>query len=189
MNRVVAFGRAAAWPALMFVASSCGGEPRRSSARADSAVVAPGDRGAVRAPGNYVGLEYEVLPRRVTAMGGAVLPRMGSGAGGDFGFSYVRTPQGDMIWLESIGTAAKGGRPQRIVRAQLHIPALARDERLFMASCDVGRTLDGWVVAIAVNSPNATRFAEIRQAWRADPVAQRFDVIPIAGITCEEPGS
>ena len=187
MSRVAISTGRAAWLALLLFTASCGGEPRRSSARADSAVV--GSAPSARAPGNYVGLEYEVLPPRVSAMGGAVLPQMNSGAGGDFGFSYVRTPQGDMIWLESIDKATHGRRPRRMVRAQLRIPPLASDERLFMASCDVGRTLDGWVVAIAIHAPNTTRFTRVRQAWRADPVAQRFDVIPIDGITCEEPGS
>ncbi len=172
---------------LFVLAASCTGEPRRRSARTDTAIATP--RASSRTPGNYLGLEYEAPPRGITALGGAVLPPSGSNVGRDFGFSYVRTPQGDMIWLESIGQSAPGGRPRRLVHAQLRIPPLARDERLFMASCDVGGALDGRIVAIAVNAPNSTRFTQIRQAWRADPLARRFDVVPVAGISCEEPGT
>lgn len=45
------------------------------------------------------------------------------------------------------------------------------------------------VVAIVVNEPGASRFTGIRQAWRADAGAARFDVIPVDGVVCEEPGT
>jgi hypothetical protein len=58
-----------------------------------------------------------------------------------------------------------------------------------MASCDVDGRLDGRVVAVVVNEPNATKFTKVRQAWRVDVGNARFDVIPVAGITCEDPGA
>jgi hypothetical protein len=58
-----------------------------------------------------------------------------------------------------------------------------------MASCDVNGKLDGRVVAIVVNEANATKFTKIRQAWRTDASGGRFDVIPVAGISCEDPGA
>jgi hypothetical protein len=58
-----------------------------------------------------------------------------------------------------------------------------------MASCDVDGRLDSRVVAIVVNEANATKLTKVRQAWRADASNGRFDVIPVAGITCEDPGT
>ncbi len=139
---------------------------------------------AYRGATYYVGLHYSALPSRLTNEGGAVLPRTASGPKGDFAFTHVKTPRGDMIWLDSL---AKGATPTRVVRAELVIPPLANDERLFMASCDADGKLDTRIVAIVVNEKNATKFKQIRQAWRANTVSSRFDVIPVAGVTCEEP--
>ena len=75
------------------------------------------------------------------------------------------------------------------MRAELRLPPLAADERLMLASCDVGGRLDPFVVAIVVNEAGVSRLAKIRQAWRAEPRVGRFTIIPIAGIVCEDPGS
>ena len=58
-----------------------------------------------------------------------------------------------------------------------------------LASCDANGRLDPFVVAIVVNEANVTRFTKVRQAWRANAKAHRFDIIPVAGIVCEDPGS
>jgi hypothetical protein len=58
-----------------------------------------------------------------------------------------------------------------------------------LASCDVNGRLDPLVIAIVVNEASVTRFTKIRQAWRANPGSRRFDIIPVAGIVCEDPGS
>ena len=88
-----------------------------------------------------------------------------------------------MLWLETLD-----GR-ERVVRAELRVPPLAADERLMIGSCDVNGRLDARVVAIVVAEPGVTRLTKIRQAWRADAQAGRFDLLPVAGIVCEEPGS
>jgi len=142
----------------------------------------------VRGANNYVGLKYESLPSNLVYEGGAVLPRGTGGLNGDYDFSHVRTPRGDMIWLDTLA-AQGGGTPARIVRAELTIPPLANDERLFMASCDVGGKFDSRVVAIVVSEPNVTQFTKIRQAWRVNVRAARFDVIPVSGVVCEDPGT
>lgn len=103
-------------------------------------------------------------------------------------FRRVTTPRGDALWLDSI--VQRGGRTAaRIRRAELALPPLAADERIMLASCDVNGRLDPFVVAIVVSEANVTRYTKIRQAWRASPPARRFDIIPIAGIVCEDPGS
>ena len=136
------------------------------------------------ASGRYTGTRHDPLPAGIVSQGG-VLVRID---GADYAFTRVRTPAGDMIWLDSIAPAT-GQTPVKIVRAELPVPPLARDERLLMASCDVRGRLDGRVVAIVVGEANATKFANVRQAWRADPRLGRFEVIPVAGITCEDPGT
>ena len=92
-----------------------------------------------------------------------------------------------MVWLDSLVPGSQP--PIKIVRAELRVPPLARDERLFMASCDVNGRLAGRVIAVVVNEVGVTKFTKIRQAWRADPRRGRFDVIPVAGIACEDPGT
>jgi hypothetical protein len=139
---------------------------------------------AYRGATYYVGLHYTTLPSRLKNEGGAVLPHTANGLKGDFAFTHVKTPRGDMIWLDSL---SKGKNPTRVVRAELVIPPLANDERLFMASCDADGKFDSRIVAIVVNEAKATKFTQIRQAWRANTVSSRFDVIPLAGVTCEEP--
>jgi hypothetical protein len=144
---------------------------------------------AERAKANYVGLRYEELPRGFASVAGSVITPTPAGVSGDYAFSQVRTPKGEMVWLDSLGASTGNGNRARTVRAALIVPPLAKDERLFMASCDAKGALDPMVVAIVVNDPGATRFDKIRQAWRADPTTRRFALIPVEGIVCEEPGS
>jgi hypothetical protein len=135
------------------------------------------------AKGPYVGTRHNPLPPGVNYVEGATLHIDGAG----YVLSHVQTPDGDMVWLDSIVTGARP--PASIVRATVRVPNLARDERLLIASCDVNGQLDSRVVAIVVNEANATKFTKVRQAWRVDAQRGRFDVIPVAGITCEDPGS
>lgn len=162
----------------------------------DTAVSATGTTGATlttspaqRAKANYVGLRYEGLPRGFSYLAGSVITPAPAGSRGDYAFSQVRTPKGEMIWLDSLGATIRDGDRARTVRAALIVPPLAKDERLFMASCDAKGRLDPMVVAVVVNEPEATRYAKIRQAWRADVVTGRFELIPVDGIVCEDPGS
>jgi hypothetical protein len=122
------------------------------------------------------------LPRGVTLEGGATIPNT------DCVFRRVSTPRGDSLWLDSMNTNSRG-TATRIRRAELAVPPLAADERMMLASCDVNGRLDPFVVAIVVNETNATRFAKVRQAWRANPRTRAFDIVPVAGIVCEDPGS
>jgi len=142
-----------------------------------------------RAKANYVGLRYEGIPRGFTYLAGSVITPTPANVRGDYAFSQVRTPKGEMIWLDSLGASIGNGDRARTVRASLVIPPLAKDERLFMASCDASGELDPMIVAVVVNEPGATRFEKIRQAWRADMSTGRFVLIPVDGVTCEEPGS
>jgi len=63
-----------------------------------------------------------------------------------------------------------------------------------MSSCSTDGKLDPRVVAIVVTSQSATvdstrQLTAIRQAWRANGASGQFDVIPVTGIVCDEPGS
>jgi len=166
---------------------ACSSDATRKEAASD--VAAAGAAPASQSPpgvagGRYIGVRHGPLPAGVASLGGALVRIDGA----DYAFTHVRTPAGDMVWLDSI---ASGGAqtPAKIVRAELRVPPLARDERLLMASCDAGGRLDGRVVAIVVSEANVTKFTKVRQAWRTDARNGRFDVIPVAGISCEDPGT
>jgi hypothetical protein len=169
---------------------------RTASGRTGRASTTSGARGSRgdgartrRQPASYLGLQYDSLPSSFTYKGGSVVARTPRGPAADYDFAHVMTPRGEMIWLDTIASAPAHGPPTRMVRAELTIPPLANDERVFMASCDVEGKLDPLVVAIVVNEPNATRFTKVRQAWRANIRGARFDLIPVTGVTCEDPGS
>jgi len=171
------------------LAAACNTQDARSRARVDTAVGIRRPAPAGSTTTDYVGLQYDVLPEDFHFEGGAVIPPVNGGLAGNFDFARVSTPRGDMIWLDTLGPATSRGLPNRIVRAELRIPPLSADERLFMGSCDAGGKVDPRIVAIAVGPTNASRSAKIRQAWRANPRAARFDLIPVTGIACEEPGT
>jgi hypothetical protein len=158
--------------------------------RPDTAAAAPaGATGAMATQPNYVGLQYDSLPKGFTYRGGSFIPAGPATRNAEYDLSHVVTPSGDMVWLDTLGGPVGKGLRAKIVRAELMIPQLANDERLFMASCDVAGRLDPLVVALVVNEPNVTKFTKIRQAWRVNIPAARFDIVPVAGVTCEDPGS
>jgi hypothetical protein len=183
--------------AAVVLATACDRDAGSSRASSGGTGAAAGRSGATsgsagrakRQPASYLGLQYDSLPSSFTYKGGSAIPRAPRGPAVDYDFAHVMTPRGEMIWLDTIASAPAHGPPTRMVRAELTIPPLANDERVFMASCDVGGKLDPLVVAIVVNESNATRFTKVRQAWRANIRGARFDVIPVTGVTCEDPGS
>jgi hypothetical protein len=125
------------------------------------------------------------MPRGVSYVSGAVLPpRRG---GGEYEIAHLKTPRGEMIWFDSLAHTSRP-TPTRTVRAELRVPPLSRDERLFLASCNVNGKLDVRIVAIVVNEPNVTTFAKVRQAWRVNVERGEFELVPVTGITCEETG-
>lgn len=124
------------------------------------------------------GVRGESLPPGVKLEAGATIPNT------DYVFRRVATSRGDAIWLDSVGPDRT-----RIRRAELALPPLAADERVMLASCDMNGRLDPFVIAVVVNETNVSRFTKIRQAWRANAAERRFDMVPVAGIVCEDPGS
>ena len=173
---------------VVVIAVGCSREPIRKTGVTDTTAQTPTSSAPTSAPdlssGHYVGVHHDPLPAGVTNEGGALI-RLGSA---DYSISHVRARGVDMVWLDSI-VPGKAQDPEKIVRAELRIPPLARDERLFMASCDVNGRLDSRVVAIVVNEPSVAKLTKVRQAWRADAARGRFDVISVTGITCEDPGA
>jgi hypothetical protein len=136
------------------------------------------------ASGPYIGTRHNPLPAGVSFKGGTTF-RLGSA---EYALSHVATPEGEMIWLDSI-VSTSNHEPTMLVRASLRVPPLARDEQLLMGSCDANGHLDERVVAIAVKNPEDRRTTTIRQAWRADARRERFDVIPVTGVSCDDPGA
>jgi len=179
--------------AMAFSLSMCGQDAkpaRRGDSTSDSVggsnvTSSTRDASSIPGSGKYVVTVHGPLPTGVTLVGGSVIADK-FGHPSVFSFSHVRTPSGEMIWLDSVETRA-GGSTRQVVLAELPIPPLANDERLFMGSCDVRGRLDGSIVAIIVNEPNVSRFTKVREAWRADSRVRRFDLVPLEGVSCEDP--
>jgi hypothetical protein len=172
-------------------AAACTGGEAGKTARGDDAsaggTVVSAE--AFAAAAKYVGIRYDSLPSSFKFESGALLPKTPGTNVATFDLDRVRTPRGDMMWLDSLVAVPGRARPGRLVRAELKVPPLAADERLIASSCDVDGRFDPRVVAIVVVEPNATKFTSIRQAWRANAASGQFDVIPVTGIVCDEPGS
>ena len=181
----------ALWIMTSGVVGACAGEGsgragRDSTESAAGVVVSPA---AFTSAKKYVGIRYDSLPRTFAFVSGALISNGPGTSTTSFDMDLVRTPRGDMVWLDSIIAVSDRGRPSRIVRAELKVPPLAPDERLVMSSCDVDGRLDPRVVAIVVVGPAETQATSIRQAWRADAASGKFDVIPVTGVACGDPGS
>ena len=189
-NRINLFAMACA---VALAAGACGDysssdESRNIRSRDSGTAGRPATPEAVVGRTSYVGMRYGSLPSGFSYKAGSTFSR-GSSSPGRYAMSQVRTPRGDMLWLETLEPRDGRGSAERVVRAELRVPPLAADERLMIGSCDVNGRLDARVVAIVVADSGVTRLTKIRQAWRADTQAGRFDLLPVAGIVCEEPGS
>jgi hypothetical protein len=168
--------------AMLAAVSACSRESSRDARPTDTAIVASRQGATGASKSTDVTTRGAALPPGLKLVSGATIPNT------DYVFRRVATPRGDAIWLDSM--AQDGSRtPTRTRRADLALPPLSADERVMLASCDVNGRLDPLVVAIVVNDANVTRFRKVRQAWRANPGSRRFDIIPVAGIVCEDPGS
>ena len=182
MDRIASFAACCA----LALCAACGGsntsdENPRASRTGDSGIAARAStpQDFVHAT-SYVGMRYASLPAGFAYRAGSVI-QPGSSSG-RYTLSQVETPHGDMIWLEAIE------RRERVVYAELRTPPLAADERLLIGSCDLSGKLDPRIVAIVVADSGAVRFTKVRQAWRANAGMGQFDMLPVSGIVCEEPG-
>ena len=179
---------------IVIAAAACSGEGGRGGAGAsgDSGANAAGNvvsDAAFASASSYVGIRYDSLPAAFTFVSGALLPKSAGAMSGAFDLDRIRTPRGDMVWLDSIIRVPGRPRPSRIVRAELKVPPLAADERLAISSCEINAAADPRVVAIIVVNQDAKSTTTVRQAWRANLKSGEFDVIPVTGIACEDPGS
>ena len=160
----------------------------KSSASIDTAAAAqaPTSPPTSTGPASLVGLAYSTPPTGVTFVSGAVIP---TNAGAPtFDLAHVKTPNGDRLLLQTAGPKISGAASHLVV-ADLALPPMGPNEHLVMASCDVNGKLDPRVVAIVMIEPDTARFRKVCQAWRANPDAKRFDIVPVDGVVCEEPGS
>jgi hypothetical protein len=166
--------------ALLAALTACSRESSRGEHATDSAASSGRATSAAnkRSGAADSGLRGESLPPGVKLEAGATIPNT------DYVFRRVATSRGDAIWLDSMGRDRTRTR-----RAELALPPLAADERVMLASCDVNGRLDPFVIAVVVNETNVSRFTKIRQAWRANSAERKFDMVPVAGIVCEDPGS
>ena len=186
-------GAVAGTTLIVAVLAGCSGEASRSArdTSRDAGGNAAGSvitSAAFTTATSYLGIRYDSLPGAFTFESGALLPKAPGATGAAFDLDRIRTPRGEMVWLDSLVAVPGRARPGRIVRAELKIPPLASDERLMLGSCDVSAKPDPRVVAIVVVQSDSTRFTSIRQAWRADAGSGQFEVISVTDVTCTEPG-
>lgn len=180
MSRLKAFTELAV-AASMVVLYACSGESLRTSRSPDTMIGNPPQKSSA-APRRSAAVSATTLPPGVKFQSGATIPNS------DYVFRRVETPRGEMVWLDSVTQSTSGGASRQLL-TELRLPPLAPDERVMLASCDVSGRLDAFVVAIVVSEPNATRFTKVLQAWRADPHTRRFEILPVGGIVCEDPGT
>jgi hypothetical protein len=163
---------------LLAELSACSGDSPRGGESTDTAIASPRRAASAKSGTTGAASRGESLPPGVKLESGATIPNT------DYVIRRVATPRGGAIWLDSV---SQDHVPVR--RAEMALPPLATDERVMLASCDVNGRLDPFVVAIVVNETNVRRLTKVRQAWRANSEARRFDLLPLAGIVCEDPGS
>ena len=165
--------------AFLATLAACSRESSRGEKPNDSAIAASSRRAASKRSDIADSVvRGESLPPGVTLEAGATIPNT------DYVVRRVATSRGDAIWLDSMGR-----NRTRTRRAELALPPLAADERVMLASCDVNGRLDPFVIAVVVNETNVSRFTKVRQAWRANLAERKFEMVPVAGIVCEDPGS
>ncbi len=172
----------AAIAAAAVVLFACSGESLRSSRSPDTMIGNPAQKPSAASKRPSTVTATAKLPPGVKFESGATIPNS------DYVFRRVSTARGEMVWLDSV-TQSTGGEQARVLIADLRLPPLAADERVMLAWCDISGRLDAFVVAIVVNEANVNRLTKVRQAWRADPVARRFEILPVSGIVCEDPGT
>jgi hypothetical protein len=165
---------------LLCAACSRGDSADRGKLVTDSAVAnSPAPKApsaSAKGPSDYVGTKYSAPPTGVTVKGGSLLPNT------SYALSHVATPSGDMIWFDSVAAG------ERIVRAALPFAALLKDERLFISSCDLNGKLDPAMFAIVLNQGPRSKTTRVIEAWRINVKTATFEMLPIAGVTCEDPG-
>lgn len=180
MSRLKAFTEFAV-AASIVVLYGCSGESLRTSRSPDTMIGSPPRKSSATSR-RSTAVPATALPAGVKFHSGATIPNS------DYVFRRVETPRGEMVWLDSVTQSTSGGASRQLL-TELRLPPLAPDERVVLASCDVSGRLDAFVVAIVVSEPNATRFTKVLQAWRADPHTRRFEILPVGGIMCEDPGT
>jgi hypothetical protein len=160
---------------------ACSGESLRSSRNPDTMIGSPPPKSAATSK-RSTAVAATALPPGVKFHSGATIPNS------DYVFRRVETSRGEMVWLDSVTQSTSAGASRQLL-TELRLPPLAPDERVMLASCDVGGRLDAFVVAIVVNEENVTRLTKVLQAWRANPHTRRFEILPVGGIVCEDPGT
>ncbi len=134
----------------------------------------------------YVGSRHPPLPKDVVSLSGWVLmtpaflrPRLG---GTVFGMSFVETPSGDMVWLDTLIGELGDSRVQWEVVAVVPIPP--RDSTVSMVeSCAVG-TEDRIGKVIALVQGDQEIYETVLRSWRANLDSLRIDEIPTDNVVC-----
>jgi hypothetical protein len=168
--------------AVCVVVAACSSDKSKETKAAGSAGSAS-PKSDVAAPASYVGLRYDPLPPGVTYESGSVI--LGKdGKPTQYVLSYVGTPKGMKIWLDSI-LPEDGAIHRRIVRAEMDDPPIRPVDRRVIGTCGVYGKFEGDIIAVVKEVPGR-KYTTVYRAWRANPAAARFDSISTQGVECED---
>lgn len=128
----------------------------------------------------YIGLHHPPLPFGLNDQAGYLI---NPDAKIEYTVSYIARVSGEMLWLERLTHRDPSGHPFFEVRAVLYLPLLSDHEFLVFGQCRVDEVADPEIIAL-VETRDEEVYTEIRMAWRADRQGERFEAVPLEGVTC-----
>ena len=133
---------------------------------------------SLRKPEDYIGFQYESLPAQLD-------PRQASLVDvSDYGITWVRDESMELLWLEKLICTYWDGVYFEILDA-LRLPVIGPNDILAFgqAECRLNGIFDPELVVIA-RIELTGHLTDIKKAWRANRITERFEELPTTGIDC-----
>ena len=135
----------------------------------------------------YIGVRHgPTLPREVKLIGGGLVSAVGDEK--EYAMSEVHRGRTKMIWFDRLTHRDEKGVAYWEVKDVLVLPTIPKRQALVYALCLLNNKPDGEIAAIVDNQPHVQYFTRVRKAWRANRTTEKFEVIPVKGVKCENVG-
>jgi len=164
---------------MVLLISACGQpasvdspEPVSTESPISAPTTAPLDEPASVNPSEYIGLVYPPSPEGLSK-GFSMMIWDTDG----YGLSLVTDGQSKMLWLEKISRYDENSTPIWEVKDVLVLSVLEAGLTLLPDGCFLNGSPDSEIFV-------AGRNEVVVLAWRADTTSEKFEVIPVDGITC-----
>lgn len=168
---------------VILLLSACGGlepapasidtpEPVSTETAIDTPTTIPLDEPASDASNKYIGLVYPPSPDGLSKSFGMMIWDTDG-----YGLSLVSDGAGRMLWLEKIIRYDENGNAFWEVKDVLDLSNVETGLTLVPDGCSLNGASDGEIIA-------AGRNGVILLAWRANTALEKFEIIPVDGITC-----